>query len=282
MFAFVRLLLLAIIVLAVALFMQPNLLKELGLQLPEEETPVTTEAGSGQQPDAAAGATEPAQEESTPSSTLVDSQQPAETPAMQETTTETAPAAGPEAADTAGQAPAITGEAAPAEELSVEEPGQPPLEPVPGVGIPQQETPEVTEPVTEAITSESPGSDDIQMESGQPASGSAGEEQAAPPAATDEELPLLPEMPPPFAEGTELPVAPEAAEEQALQPELPEQEGFGLREMPESASPAQEPVSEEPPAEETAPVESGEIPTAGSPELQRVLENIDRTFNNQQ
>ena len=35
MFAFVRFLLLAIIVLAVVLFIQPNLLKELGLQLPD-------------------------------------------------------------------------------------------------------------------------------------------------------------------------------------------------------------------------------------------------------
>jgi hypothetical protein len=61
-----------------------------------------------------------------------------------------------------------------------------------------------------------------------------------------------------------------------------EETGSGTNETPED--PQQEPLDEQAPADETAPAESAAeadgIPTAGSPELQRVLENIDRTFNN--
>ena len=286
MFAFVRFLLLAMIVLAVVLFMQPNLLKELGLQLPDEETGLTTETGTAPQPDEAVEATEPAQEESTPPSTVDDSQLSGETPAAQEPVEETALAAEPEAtANNADQAPAIGEEVAPAGELSVEEPGQPPLEPVPDVEM-RQEMPEVTAPVTDAITGESPDSVGEEVKSEQPASVPAGEEQPAAPAETDEELPLLPEMPPPYAEGTELPVAPVTAEEPAtpLPVETLKEEGFQMDNTQESPFPV--PGDEQPPAGETAPQEStgeaDEIPTAGSPELQRVLEDIDRTFNNQQ
>ncbi|MDX1346426.1 MAG: hypothetical protein R3179_11045, partial [Sedimenticolaceae bacterium] len=161
MFAFVRLLLLAIIVLAVVLFLQPNLLKELGLKLPDAETTVTTETGAAPKPAETAETvetTEPLQEEVTPPSPLSEPQQAGETPAVQEPVEETAPVAEPEAADDiADQAPAISEEAAPAEESSVEEQGYPAAVPVPDIESPQQ-MPEATEPASDTNTSETPES----------------------------------------------------------------------------------------------------------------------------
>ncbi len=286
MFAFIRLLLLAIIVLAVVLFIQPNLLKELGLTLPEEETAVTTETGAAPQPDETVETTEPVQEEVTTPSTLSEPQQAGETPAMQEPTAETARVAEPEAAtETADQAPVGSEAVVPAEESSVEELGYPVAEPVPDIESPQQ-MPEATEPASDTNTSETQASHGEGMTSEQPSPEPAVEEQPASPAATDEELPLLPEMPPPFAEGTELPVAPATAEEPAstLPAESIGEEGSPADSTPESL-PGQS-GDEQPAADQATPDESAgeaeEIPTAGSPELQRVLENIDRTFNNQQ
>jgi len=285
MFAFVRFLLLAVILLAVFLFLQPNLLKELGLKLPDEETAVTTETGAAQQPDETVEATEPVQEEITPPSTMSDPQETGETPVMQESTAETAPVAEPEATtETADQAPVGSEAVAPAEESSVEEQGYPAAEPVPDIESPQQ-TPEATEPASETNTSETPASHGEQTTSEQPASGPAIEEQSTSPAATEEELPLLPEMPPPFAEGTELPVTPATAEEPAstLPVETIEEEASPADSTPDSLR-GESGDDELPPADQATPDESAgeaeEIPTAGSPELQRVLENIDRTFNN--
>jgi hypothetical protein len=283
MFAFVRFLLLAVIVLAVVLFIQPNLLKELGLQLPDEETSATSGPGSIDQKDEEPGATEPMEGAITEPPPASEAQLSADSPA---TGPEPVAGTGPDAtqqapAEIPEPVPAIEEEAeTPAVALPADEPVTIADEPVTPVvnGDTPQDIPAIAEPASEESISESLTGSSEEMASEPPPSESADEVQPAPPAVSDEELPLLPEMPPPYAEGTELPVVPVPAEEPALQPEIPEKTGGDMDQAPES--PVQESGSEQSPADDTAPAEPEEIPTAGSPELQRVLENIDRTFNN--
>ena len=278
MFAFVRFLLLAIIVLAVVLFIQPNLLKELGLQLPDEETSATGDPGIIDQKDDEPAATEPMQGAVTEPLPAIEPHLSDDSPAVPEPAAGTSPVTDQETpADMSEPAPAIAEEAeTPAVALPADEP-VPTAEPVED-GDNLQGIPAMAEPASEESISESLTGGSEQMESEPIPSESADEEQPASPAVSDEALPLLPEMPPPYAEGTELPVAPAPAEEPILQPETPAKAGGEMDQVP--ASPFQEPGSEQSPAEDNAPAESEEIPTAGSPELQRVLENIDRTFNN--
>jgi hypothetical protein len=97
----------------------------------------------------------------------------------------------------------------------------------------------------------------------------------------------VPESTPASPEESSLPaVEPVTMEEPATPADPAEEPGRVAEEITESPlEELQEPGDEQPretteqaPADSTG--EAEEIPTAGSPELQRVLENIDRTFNN--
>jgi ribonuclease E len=135
------------------------------------------------------------------------------------------------------------------------------------------------ESVTEGVTG--PGEE---MENAQQPAEFPGEGliETPAPAPLNEDAPPASQRQPLFPEEAELPLEPASVEEPPSPAETMEENGSGTNETLES--PQQEPVDVQPPADETAPAESAaeadEIPTAGSPELQRVLENIDRTFNN--
>jgi len=273
MFVFVRFLLLAVIVLAVVLFIQPNLLKELGLQLPEEETGVTTAPEVIEEREEAAGTEAPADEALTESLPASDAPLSEDAPASAEAAAGTAPATLPETpADMPEPAPPVGEEAAaPAVAPPADEP-LPPFKPV-GEGDTRLEVP------AEGVTG--PGEE---MENAQQPAEFPGEGliETPAPASLNEDAPPASQRQPLFPEEAELPLEPASVEEPPSPAETMEENGSGTNETLES--PQQEPVDVQPPADETAPAESAaeadEIPTAGSPELQRVLENIDRTFNN--
>jgi hypothetical protein len=275
MFAIVRLLLLALIVLAVVLFIQPNLLKEQGLQLPEEETGVTTAPEVIEEKDREPETTEPkegaitesmpANADQVPDDSQAVSPEPAATALPVANQEQETPADTPEPTPAIGEEAETAAVAAPVDELA------PPSEALETGDTPQQ-LPATTEPaaseesISEGMTgiSEEMGNalrpDELPGENLTDTPDPVSPNMDVPPASESQ-------LAPSFAEEAEIPVEPADAEEPASPAETLE-----------------EPGDEQPPADGTAPTgstgEAEEIPTAGSPELQRVLENIDRTFNN--
>ena len=288
MFAFVRFLLLAVIVLAIVLFMQPNLLEKVGLQLPVEETSVTTGDGMPPEADEASAVIEAEEETQKETAPVTDTQPIVETPAMPEpAVTETPPLPGEVLPAESATIPGEDEAELPAAPLPVEEPGAAHGEPASGDETLQQVQP-LPEPASDAPVGEAMTDMTDNMEN-EPRPAEAGSEERPATQPEDDGLELLPvpDSPPVPAEEKALPAVDPATGEVPAAPADPvEESGRDAEEMIDSPlEDLQEPQGEQP--QETsgnAPAETGgeadEIPTAGSPELQRVLENIDRTFNN--
>jgi hypothetical protein len=288
MFAFVRFLLLAVIVLAIVLFMQPNLLEKLGLQLPVEETSVTTGDGMPPEADEASVVIEAEQETQKETVPETGTEPVVEPPAIPEpAVTETPPLPGEVLPAKPATIPGEDEAELPAAPLPVEEPGAAPGEPASGDETLQQAQP-LPEPASDTPVGEAMTDMTDNMENGpRPAEAGSEELPATQPEADGLELLPVPDSPPVPAEEKALPAVDPATWEVPAAPADPvEEPGRDAEEMIDSPlEDLQEPRGEQP--QETtgkAPAETGgeadEIPTAGSPELQRVLENIDRTFNN--